>query len=184
MQAEDPGRPRGQLYGLVCNTAALAPGVAGFVYALGACLAALGSAFDKVPPVCAANIRISVWPAWLPRDQCRRNFALSACFRLFSVSCCARPGWYAVCYCDSNCQRLNSLFDSSIKLGPMPNIKATKSATGRCSDVGILEGSWQARLVATACEAELVLSPACCLVAMAGCCWGLWGCFIDLSWRS
>lgn len=47
VEGEDIGRPSGQLYGLVCNTA--------------------------VPPLCAANIRIAV------------------------------PGWYAVCYCDSNC---------------------------------------------------------------------------------
>ena len=78
MQAEDPGRPRGQLYGLVCNTAAVAPDVAGLVYAVGACSA---TAVLQVPPVCAANIRISVWLSWFPRvHQCGRDFAFFACF--------------------------------------------------------------------------------------------------------
>eukprot|EP00439_Symbiodinium_sp_Y106_P068365 s2107_g11.t1 len=65
LEAEDPGRPRGQLYGLVCNTA--------------------------VPPVCAANIRISV------------------------------PGWYAVCYCDSNCNEVSNwaVFGRELIAGPL-----------------------------------------------------------------
>ncbi|CAK8999417.1 unnamed protein product, partial [Durusdinium trenchii] len=65
LEAEDPGRPRGQLYGLVCNNA--------------------------VPtPDCAANIRISV------------------------------PGWYAACYCDSNCTEVSNwaVFGRQIVAGP------------------------------------------------------------------
>lgn len=64
LEAADAGRPKGQLYGLVCNTAD--------------------------PPDCAANIRISV------------------------------PGWYAACYCDSNCNEVNNwaVFGRQIVAGP------------------------------------------------------------------
>eukprot|EP00434_Breviolum_minutum_P038549 symbB.v1.2.034198.t1/scaffold4369.1/size40568/2 len=64
LEAEDAGRPKGQLYGKVCN--------------------------NNVPPDCAANIRISV------------------------------PGWYAACYCDSNCNEVNNwaVFGRQIVAGP------------------------------------------------------------------
>eukprot|EP00930_Biecheleria_cincta_P035419 TRINITY_DN24361_c0_g2_i1.p1 TRINITY_DN24361_c0_g2~~TRINITY_DN24361_c0_g2_i1.p1 ORF type:complete len:3364 (+),score=509.29 TRINITY_DN24361_c0_g2_i1:80-10171(+) len=63
-EADDVGRPRGQLYGKVCD--------------------------NKVPQTCAPSIRISL------------------------------AGWYAVCYCDSNCNEVSNwaVFGRQLVAGP------------------------------------------------------------------